>query len=152
MKKLLQLAIVALIAYFVFTNYESWVDSIANIGQDLSRTGEPVTQGLCVTAAERAGETFSRGMRDYASPPVDLDAWDQFVEEVKERIYRAEIHCECPRDSCARAVEAMSELNHLIEGFDNSLRGGNLTLDPGRRMETIDSMLKRARELDRQGN
>ena len=152
MSKILKLAIVALIVYVVFINYETWVDNVANIGQDLSRTGEPIAQGLCVHAAEGASESFAKGLRDYSSPPVDLEAWEVFLEGVKERIYRAESLCDCPRDSCVRATEALSELNQLMEDFDGTLRGDPGSLNPARRQETIDRMLKRARELDRQGS
>ncbi len=153
MFKIFKLALLALLAYFAYNNYASWVDSVSGIGQDLSRTGESVSQGLCVPAAEKASEAFGRGMRNYASPPIDIDAWDEFLDGVKGQIYRAETHCDCPRDSCQKAGEAINELNILIEEFDGSLRGDNVApLNAARRQETIDKILKRARELDRQGN
>ena len=152
MTKILKLAIVVLVIYFVLTNYESWVENISNLGQDLSRKGDSVSQGLCVRAAEEASEAFARGMRDYAQPPIDLEAWDDFLERVKERVYQADSRCDCPRNSCLRASEALAELSQLIEVFDGSLRGNRTPVDVARRQETIDRMLRRARELDRQGD
>lgn len=152
MSKILKLALLLLVAYLVFANYESWVDSISELGQGLSRTNEPVSEGGCVAAAETASEAFAVGMRNYASPPVDMDAWDEFLEGVKERVYEADTSCNCARDSCVKAMEALTELNLLIEDFDGSLRGTSMPLNPARRQETIDRMLKRARELDRQGS
>ena len=152
MSKILKLALLLLLAYVVATNYESWVDSISQIGQDLSRTGEPVSESQCVGAAELASESFSRGMRDYVQPPINIDAWDMFLEGVKEKIYHADVRCDCARDSCIKAQEALNELNHLMADFDGSLRGANNVPNAARRQETIDRALRRARELDRQGN
>ncbi len=81
-----------------------------------------------------------------------MESWDLFMERLKGQLYDADTECGCPRDSCQKATEALSELNALIADFDNSLRGSGMPLNPARRQETIDRLLRRARELDRQGN
>ncbi len=152
MGKLIKYGIILLLAYVVYTEGPKWVEQIGDLGSGLNRTSTSVGQGRCVRAAEIASETFTRGMRDFSQPPINLDAWDRFNEGLKGQMYDAESECSCPRDSCQRAAEALSELNALISDFDGSLRGSGLPLNPARRQETIDRFLKRARELDRQGS
>ncbi len=152
MSKIIKYGIFALVVYFVIQKAPLVVENISELGAGLSRKGSPVSQTHCLPAAERASDTFSSGLRDFSRPPFDLDAWDMFLEEVQRTVYTAENRCDCPRDSCQRASQAISELNGLIVDFDNSLRGEGVSLNPARRQDTINRMLTRARELDRQGN
>ncbi len=153
MKKILQLGVVALLVYLAIQNVPTWVDKISEMGEDLSRKGDSVSQGQCVPAAERASESFVAEMRNYPRPPFDLDAWDLSLERVREHTYEAESQCgACGLDSCVRATEALHELDALIADFDDSLRGEGMPLNPARRQETINRLLKRARDFDRQGN
>lgn len=152
MKKIIQYGILALVVYVVVTTAPKWIENVSELGSDLSRKGPELGQGRCVATAEGASETFGRGLRNFSSPPVDVDSWDVFMEGLKEKMYDAETECDCSRDSCQRASEALAELRQLIDDFDGSLRGSNMPLNPARRQETIDRLLKRAREFDRQGN
>lgn len=152
MKKIIQYAIAALVVYFVVTQAPKWVENVSELGSGLGRKGPALGQGRCVATAESASETFGRGLRNFSSPPVDIDAWEVFVEGLKEKMYDADTECNCPRDSCQRASEALEELDRLIDDFDGSLKGSGMPLNPARRQETIDRLLKRAREFDRQGN
>ncbi len=152
MGKVVKLAVFALLIYVGIKQVPPLVEKVSQMGEGLSRKGSSVSQGDCVPAAERASESFIREMRNFQKPPFDLDEWDFALERVREYTYDAEDRCNCGRDSCVRATEALSELNALIADFDNSLRGDGVALNPARRQETIDRLLKRAREFDRQGN
>ena len=152
MGKLLKYGIVILLAYFAYTEGPQLVENIGDLGSGLNRKATSIGEGRCVVAAEDASEAFARGLRDFSKPPVNMDAWDRFMEGLKGKLYDAESECSCPRDSCQRATDALNELNSLIADFDGSLRGSGLPLNPARRQETIDFFLKRARELDRQGS
>ncbi len=152
MSKIFKLAIFALLVYVGFKQIPPLVEKVSEMGEGLSHKSPSVSQGDCVPAAERANKSFSREMRSYTKPPFDLDAWDFSMERIREFVYEAQNRCDCGRDSCQRALEALSELDLLISDFDNGLRGDDTPLNPARRQETIDSLLKRARELDRQGN
>ncbi len=152
MGKFLKYGILALLAYFVWQKAPELADWATNLGSGLNRKSVSISQGLCVSAAERASETFSRGLRDFSKPPFDLDAWDLFREKVTGEIYNADSRCDCARSSCLRAADALAELNGLLADFNNSLRGEGVPLNPARRQETIDRFLKRAREFDRQGD
>jgi len=151
MGKLIKIGILLFLGYFLYTEGPRYVEKIGDLGSGLNRKSTSVGQGGCIPAAEAASETFSRGLRDYSDPPIDIDAWDLFLENVKQYQYNAESECNCPRDSCQKAAEALVELSALIADFDNSLRGKGIPLNPARQQETIDRFLKRARELDRQG-
>ncbi len=152
MKRIIQLAVLAALIYVVVQQAPQLVENVSDLGSGLSRRGSSVGLGACVVAAEGASETFGRELRQFSDPPIDLEAWDLFIEGLKEQIYHAEAECSCPRTSCERATEALGELNRLIADFDNSLRGSGVPLNPARQQETIDRLLKRAREFDRQGN
>ncbi len=152
MGKVVKLGVFALLIYVAIKQVPPLVEQVSQMGEGLSRKGSSVSQGDCVPAAERASESFIDEMRNFQKPPFDLDEWDFAMERISEYTYDAEARCNCGRDSCVRATEALSELNALIADFDNSLRGGDIALNPARRQETIDRLLKRAREFDRQGN
>ncbi|MCP3963901.1 MAG: hypothetical protein GY719_39195 [bacterium] len=152
MGKIIKYAIFAVVIYLIYVNAPTWIENISDLGSGLGRKGSSVGAGRCVTAAETASESFSRELRDYSKPPIDMESWDLFMERLKGQLYDADTECGCPRDSCQKATEALSELNALIADFDNSLRGSGMPLNPARRQETIDRLLRRARELDRQGN
>ncbi len=152
MSKILKLALLAGLVYLMIQEGPSLVEKISNMGSDLGRKSGSVSKSFCVTAAEKASESFAEGLRDFSDPPIDLDAWDEFVERVRGDIYDAQDRCDCPRNSCQRATEAIDELTALMADFTNSLKGDSLPLNPARRQETIDRFLKRAREYDRQGD
>ena len=151
MGKIIKYAILAAVLYAAYTQVPVILENVDNLGSDLDRKGSGLGQGACLQAAEDASETFGRGLRDFSEPPIDLEAWGLFLEGVKERQYEAESQCSCPRESCDRASEALAELSSLISDFDGSLQGDGMPLNPARRQETIDRLLKRARELDRMG-
>ncbi len=152
MGKIIKFGVFAAVVYAAIQYGPSLIDKVTDMGSGLGRKGGSVSQSRCIAQAEEASETFAREMRGYPRPPFDLDAWNQSLERVRGLVYDAENRCNCGRESCQRALEAISELNALIADFDNSLRGDGAPLNPARRQETIDRLLKRARELDRQGN
>ncbi|MEM7586744.1 MAG: hypothetical protein AAF560_25365 [Acidobacteriota bacterium] len=156
MGKIVKWLIIAGLAYLAYTEGPGIVERVGqgfgDVGSGLSRQATSLGKGRCLQAAESASERFSEGLRDFSEPPIDLPSWERFNENLRGLIYDAESECSCPRDSCTRAMDAINELNSLIADFDGSLRGSGQPLNPARRQETIDRFLKRARDLERQGN
>ena len=152
MGKIIKLGVFVVLVYVAIQKVPPWIDKVTDMGSGLGRRASSVSQSQCVATAEEASETFNHEMRGYQKPPFDLDAWGLSMERVRGAVYDAESRCDCGRDSCQRALEAISELNGLIASFDNSLRGDGTPVNAARRQETIDRLLKRARELDRQGS
>lgn len=152
MIKLIKLAIVIGIVYLVVTQAKPFVERVTEVGDGLSRRSPGVSQGHCLRTADGASESFGREMRNFAKPPFDLDEWDRFLEDWKGQLYEAESACSCPRSSCQRASEALAALSDLVEDFDNSLRGGPPASRVADRMDRVNRLLKRARDLDRQGD
>lgn len=151
MSKVFKYGILAILIYVAIKEVPPLIDQVSEMGSGLSRKSASVSETQCISTAERASQGFVREMRNYSQPPFDLDSWDLAMEGVREHVYDAQSRCDCGRDSCQRATEALDELNLLIADFDNGLRGDGAPLNPARRQETIDRLLKRARELDRQG-
>ena len=152
MGKILKIGVFVLVIYVGIKQVPPLVDKVSEMGEGLSRKGSSVSQGSCIPAAERASESFIQEMRNYQKPPFDLDAWDLSMERVREHMYDAEDRCNCGLDSCQRGQQALTALDSLIADFEDSLRGDGMPLNPARRQETIDRLLKRGRELDRRGN
>ena len=152
MSKIFKLGLLALLVYLMIQEGPALVEKISELGAGLGRKGAAINQSECVTAAERASETLAKGLRKFSEPPIDVKEWDRFTERVREKIYEAQDRCDCPRPSCDRANEAVEEVNNLMVDFTNNLRGDSIALNPANRQETIDRMLKRAREYDRQGD
>ncbi len=152
MSKIIKLGVFVLLVYLAITKLPPLVEKVTDMGSGLGRKSSSVSESQCVSAAEKASENFAVELRNYSRPPVDLKAWDLSMERVRGNIYDAESRCDCDRNSCQRASEAIAELNGLIAAFDNSLRGDSMPLNPARQQETIDRLLKRARDFDRQGD
>ena len=152
MNKIFKLGILALLVYLIIQEGPALVEKVSDMGAGLGRKGSAIGQSECVTAAERASEALAKGLRNFSEPPIDVNAWDRFTEGVREKIYEAQDRCACPRPSCERANEAVEEVSNLMADFTNNLRGDSIALNPAHRQETIDRMLKRAREYDRQGD
>ncbi len=152
MSKLIKLGVFVLLVYLAITKLPPLIDKISDMGSGLGRKASSVNQSQCISAAERASENFTQEMRNFSRPPFDIDAWNRAMDSVRGDINDADSRCACPRSSCQRASEAISELNALISAFDNSLRGDGTPVSAARRQETIDQLLKRAREFDRQGD
>ncbi len=156
MGKLIKWAVIIGLAYLAYAEgpglIERFGDGVDDLGSGLNRGAASLGQSRCVQAAEQASESFSHGLRDYSEPPVNIDSWERFKDKLEGLIYDAETECSCVQDSCQRATDAVGELNSLIADFDGSLRGSKVAFNPARRQETINRFLKRARELERQGN
>ncbi|MEM7349494.1 MAG: hypothetical protein AAF657_01725 [Acidobacteriota bacterium] len=152
MGKIIKYGIVLFLGYLAYTEGPALVERVTELGSGLGRKSSSVDQGGCIGSAENASESFSRGLRQFSEPPIDLNAWELFLEDIKEKQYNAEATCSCARSSCGKASEALAELATLVADFDNSLRGNGIPLNPARQQDTIDRFLKRARELDRQGD
>ncbi|HYC58743.1 MAG TPA: hypothetical protein VEK79_04180 [Thermoanaerobaculia bacterium] len=106
----------------------------------------------CSGEAERASEQWGSGLVRFVNPPYDIDAWSTFRAGVDSRISIAESKCNCPRESCAKVRNAMSDLRSLVADLDNAIRtgsspGGNIV----QRQEHIDTLIEESRELMRAG-
>ena len=110
MGKIIKFAILAAVVYAAITEGPEILQDVTDLGSGLNRTGGGSGQGGCLQAAEYASEKFGEGLRDFSAPPVDLAEWELFLEGIREHQYKAEDECSCPRESCDRASDALSEL------------------------------------------
>ncbi|HSY49643.1 MAG TPA: hypothetical protein VLC46_12580 [Thermoanaerobaculia bacterium] len=106
----------------------------------------------CVTAAQRASETWGSGLHRFANPPYDIGAWSSFHDDVAGKISSAESECRGPEQSCEAARTAMSELRNLVGDLDTAIRNGSPPPDDAvQRQEAIDTKIEAAAELTRSG-
>ena len=105
----------------------------------------------CVRSAERASETWGRGLRQFANPPYDLNAWSSFRTNVESQLNAADVECACAGESCEKARGAMRDLRQLMNDLESTIRNGSDASDFVQRQESIDTRINEAAELARAG-
>jgi hypothetical protein len=107
----------------------------------------------CVSAAERASETWGSGLRQFINPPYDMGSWSSFRSDVDSKISIAEGACTCAAESCAKTRNAMRDLRGLVSEMDAAIRNGSSPpSDAVTRQESIDNQITEAGELARSGH
>jgi len=106
----------------------------------------------CITAAQRASETWGSGLAHYVNPPYDTGAWTSFRSDVDAKISAAESECRASSQSCDAARAAMRDLRNLAGDLDTAIRNGSPPPDDAvQRQEAIDTRIEAAAALARSG-
>src|SRR3954453_7027155 len=106
----------------------------------------------CITAAQRASETWGSGLHSFVNPPYDLGAWNAFRTGVETKIAFAEAACKESSASCDEARSAMRDLHGLGAELDTAITSGSPPPDDAvQRQEAIDTKIEAAASLARSG-
>ncbi|HYI12639.1 MAG TPA: hypothetical protein VEK57_26545 [Thermoanaerobaculia bacterium] len=150
MDRIIKLVVVAAIVFGLWKYGLPWVKKLG--GNDTPKT--TISRGGgggCARSAERASETWGGGIRQFANPPADLNAWSNFRGNVESGINAAEADCGCQAESCRKALSAMRDLRALVNDFDSTIRNGTSASDFVQRQESIDNQINEAADLERAG-
>ena len=142
MKRLVQLAVIVVVALLIWKKGVPWWES--HHGRP---TAAATAGGSCVELAEHASESWGSGIGRFANPPYDLGAWGEFRSRVDAAIARAESQCACEDESCRKSRQAMGDLRALVSDLDGSIRNGTAPPDGiVQRQEQIDNTINAARD------
>jgi hypothetical protein len=112
-------------------------------------TTSPSGEGdSCIALAQRASETWGRGLRQFVNPPYDASAWGSFRGDVDSQIRTAERECSCMEPSCKKTQAAMRTLRDLVSEMDIAIRNGSAPPDDAvQRQEAVDNQIDEAAQL-----
>src|SRR5258706_1892720 len=97
-------------------------------------------ESSCITAAQRASETWGGGLHSFVNPPYDLGEWARFRDDVDAKIAAANAACRESSQSCDMARDAMRDLRTLVANLDNAITSGSPPPDDAvQRQEAIDT-------------
>ena len=146
MKRLIQIAVVVLIAYLIWKKGMPWIETHFS-GKSAALSTSDAANSTCVELAEHASELWGSGIGRFANPPYDLGAWGEFRTRVDTAIAKADSLCNCDDEACTKSHQAMGDLRTLVADLDGSIRGGSAP--PGdivQRQEQIDNTINAARD------
>lgn len=145
LNRLITLAILLVIAYFVMTQALPWIQ------RRMSPTAGDGPQGggeaaACLYQATDANESLSEAIRRLGRPPIDQEEWSSVVWEIEREIQSAAAACICPLEACAMASQALDEIRSLLANLDGMARGDSTGFsNPARQQERIFALLDEAR-------
>ena len=145
MARVARLAVLAVLLFVAFSHGLPWVRD--QLGMFTATEGP----GLCVSLADRANDTFSDGLGS-ASASGDSQVWGGFVGRVQVGTQRAKGACTCQESSCGRTLQALGELESLLDRLDVRARGGTLGRIRPDAQQHVNQLLAEARDLVRQGS
>ena len=148
MDRIIKLVIAAAIVFAAWKYVVPWVKAKGGSGAETAVEGGGSS---CVRSAERASETWGSGLSRFVHPPYDAGAWSSFRGSVESQINAAELDCDCRKESCDKAREAMRDLRALVNDLDSTIRNGSSASDFVQRQEAIDNRINEAGELARAG-
>lgn len=152
MGKLLTLAVVIVVVYFVYTQGLPWIEErLDGPGAASTAVGEEGSPGGsgCIDAAEGANRVLHGELVRFGRPPIDPNAWSMAYQSISRAISTAEVDCSsCFGQACRSAQEALAEMRGLALQFDDAARGeAHGWSNPASAQERIDSLLDQARSL-----
>ena len=104
--RFVKVVVVAVIAILVWRfGISRWKESRVD---SASATSSASPNSNCVKRAEAASEMWGGGLRQFVSPPYDINAWSTFRNDVDSKINNALADCGCSDASCQKASAAMS--------------------------------------------
>ena len=143
--KLLSLAVVLGLVYFVLTQAGPW------LGRQMGQTGSSEFKddggaSYCVELAYSANAQLGDCVRQFGRPPADADAWSSARWDVESAISDASSSCSCRSDACSLAQQALREMQEQLSQIDSLIQGtaagyGN----PARQQERILDLLEEAK-------
>lgn len=149
-----KLAVLAVLVYFGYTQGLPWIQRQLGSGGATASdgTGDGGEDAAhCVRLATRANDSLGGAIRDFAAPPIDLDAWEGTRSRVEGEISDARAECGCSLEACRKASSALDELQGLLGDWDSGFRSGRTPLNPARQQEAIYSLLNEAQGLAEEG-
>ena len=143
MRGLLKLVVVAVIAYFAYT------EGLPLLKQKLEPTPAAAVEseraGRCVSRARDASRVLADHLRQFAQPPVDPGAWAAALVHTAGELSTADGACRCSEPACRPASRALAEMRKLLDQFDRAVRGdGSGFGNPAAYREEIDRLLDNA--------
>jgi hypothetical protein len=148
MNRLVKLVVLVAIVFVAWKYVVPW---IKQQGGGAANTTAANGSGSCVQSAQRASEKWGGGLRQFANPPYDLNAWSSFRAGVESSIGSAESDCACAAESCQKARAAMHDLRALVSDLDSTIRNGSDASDFVQRQQAIDNRINEAEDLARAG-
>ena len=147
---LIKWIILIAVAVFVWKQGWPWMKDKLGGSGSVSDAGTPAL--TCAAQAENASAEWGSGIGRFVNPPLDESAWGSFRSRVDGEILQARGYCGCAESSCAKAREALNDLDSLVRSFDTALRSGSPPgMDAVTRQESIDQKIEQARALAKQG-
>ena len=147
MRKLLFLAVLAVGAYFAYTEglprYRAHQES-----QEAEREAdtEAAQARTCILAADGLARDLLPEIRQFAQPSANTSAWSTLMLQMSGQLSAADANCRCATDACASAGAALLEMRRLLNQVDSTVRGLSSTMpNLPRAQERIDRLLDRAR-------
>ena len=115
LSRLLTLAIVLGIAYFLLTKAGPMIQQQFGGRAARVETDSSSEEGLCVDQAFQANEMLTRVARQYGQPPVDVDSWSDAQWEIDSEIQSATVASNraCCAGSASSTAGSMTSLSCL---------------------------------------
>ena len=149
MKKIIGLAVMIAVAVFLWKEGRPWIERQIN---QLGISEDDTPTVTCAAQAESASLAWGSGIGRFVNPPVDESAWNAFRSRIDGQILQARGYCKCSEPSCARARQALGELEDLVRSFDAAVRNGSPPgMDAVTRQESLDLKIEEAMALAKQG-
>ncbi|MEE8525190.1 MAG: hypothetical protein V3T72_14740 [Thermoanaerobaculia bacterium] len=150
MMRIIRFAVVALVLYVIVNEASPWIKSKMGSGSPAG-AGADAGPTRCVYLADEANNRFGSRVGRVSGPGADPGVWQGFLGEVRGRIGDAQAECHCAAAACRKALQAMTNLEDVLNEFDVRFRGGIMERNAvGRQME-INELLNEARALAREG-
>jgi hypothetical protein len=150
MGKLLALAIIAVITWYVLTQGLPWLKT--ELGAGPTGGDEAGESEFCIAQASAASDSVADELVPAARPPIDSAIWGTVLLRVAGDLAAAERACACPTAACGKALDAVMELRAVYDGIDNIARGNPMGMsNPARNQERANELLNEARQLARSG-
>jgi len=148
MLKIVRLAVIALVLYVIVNETSPWV--MSQLG---SRSLQSADTGpaRCVHLGDEANNRFGERVGRVSGPGADPGVWGDFLGDVRGRIGDAQARCTCTQASCRKALQAMTDLEDLLNELDVRFRGGVMERNAVNRQIEINELLNEARALARDG-
>jgi hypothetical protein len=144
MRSLAYLLVLAGAGYLIYTQgLPKWEEHKAAKAASSTESDQAVR---CVNQTESVVRSFSSGMRQFSTPPVDRDNWGTWFRGIGGELSSAESACSGPTDAARKASGALYDLRDLLGDLDRFVAdGGGPVLDAPSRLERINRMVAGAR-------
>lgn len=150
--RLLAVAILVVVAYYLLTTGMPWLKTAMGSG-GAGSAGDSAADSqsaACVAEASAASETVADELIPNARPPVDSTVWGTALVRGGRALAAAENACACPTAACGKGTDAVHELRTLFDELDELARGNPMGFgNPARRMERVYDLLDQARAMAR---